>query len=85
MTFLRVIVEEFDGEGGALEQGSAGRTRRRRKSGREEYRGGTGKRARRLGMLRTRHRGFVGEGATLEQSGENEDLEGKIFRGRKVL
>ena len=28
---------------------------------------------------------FVGEGATLEQSGENEELEGKIFEGRKVL
>ena len=28
-------------------------------------------------MIRTRHRGFVGEGATLEQSGENEELEAK--------
>jgi len=40
----------------------------------------------RFGMRRTRHCEFVGEGATLEQSGENEELEGEIFKfkGKKI-
>ena len=34
----------------------------------------------RFGMIRKRRCEFVAEGATLEQSGENEELEGKIFQ-----
>ena len=66
--------------------GSPERTRRR-KRGREECRGGTGKSARRLEMIRTRHRGFVGEGATLEQSGENEEQVGEkhLRMGKKKV
>ena len=75
-TNLRYIVEDFVGEGRRFGVKQPRETRRRKRA-REECRGGTGKRSRRLGMTRTCHRWFFGEGDSLEQSGENEELEGE--------